>query len=143
MAYFNVRIGFGAQTLDCIDSKVFMTRFESPTSIKRGDYLMFRVTKMGYTFDGHLGVKMVGAVAGDTIKVADGTLYINGDPFGKLDIADMAAKQLNVPVSSFNRQQVIPEGYVFMVGTRPHTYDSRYWGPIPVSDVVGSMFPIF
>lgn len=145
-AMFNLRLGWGAQVMDCVDSPLYVVRLVTPKSVRRGDYVVFVAWPgqrlMGPFFDGHLVIKKVGAVAGDTIKVEDRKLYINGKYFGPLDIADHAASYLGVPVDSFNRTQTVPQGSVFMVGTKPHTFDGRYWGFVPLYDVVGTMYPV-
>ena len=145
-AAFDLRLGFGAQSVDCIDAQVFITQLRAPSLIKKDDYIVFANTTgqkiMGSRFDGHLIVKKVGGMEGDTIKIAEQKLFINDVYIGKLDIADKAAKELGVPVNSFEKSILIPKGKLFLVGTKPHSFDSRYWGLVDHSLIVGSVYPV-
>ncbi len=38
--------------------------------------------------------------------------------------------------------QVIPEGYYFVVGTHPRSYDSRYFGLISKDKIIRKLYPI-
>jgi conjugal transfer pilin signal peptidase TrbI len=143
-AIYNLRIGFGAQSIDCIDGFVHIVRMETPGKVERGDLIVFIAPEqMGDRFKGHLAIKQVGAVAGDHVKVDRGDLYINGFKIGKLDISYKAAEYLHVPESSFERFQIIPKGFVLALGTKPRSFDGRYWGLLPVSNVVGSAYGVF
>lgn len=142
-AIFNYRIGFGAQTIDCIDSFVHVVRMETPPKVARGDLIVFIAPEqMGDNFKGHLAIKQVGAVAGDQVKVDRGVLYVNGMKVGALDIGYKAAQYLHVPESSFERFEIVPQGFVLALGTKPRSFDGRYWGFLPVSNVVGSAYDI-
>jgi len=142
-AMFNLRVGFGAQNIDCIDSFMHIVHYKAPGTIESGEYVVFvGPEKMKEPFAGHLIIKKVAAVAGDTVKVKDGILFINGEKAGELDVADKAAKRLGVSEDSFNMEQVIPEGLIFVRGTKPRSFDSRYWGLLPIQNVVGSAYPV-
>ena len=143
-AIFNLRLGFGAQSLDCIDGYVHIVRFATPAAVVHNDLIVFIApATMGSPFTGHLAIKKVGAVAGDTVKVEKNILYVNNKQIGPLDIHYQAAKFMHVAESTFERTEVVPEGYVLAIGTKPHTYDGRYWGLLPVSSVVGSAYKVF
>jgi len=141
-ALFNLRLGFGAQAQDCIDSSMFLTRYKKPEKLSRGDYVAFVGNQMGQPYDGHIFIKKIGAVPGDRVKIAKGELFINNELVGALDVAEKAAAKLGVQTATFERDTVVPEGYVFMIGTKPRSYDSRYWGLLPAGNVIGSMYPI-
>ena len=76
--------------------------------------------------DGIRLIKRVVGVAGDRIEAHDGTLYVNGQaapghaghiPFGPVEV---------------------PADHVFVMGdNRDNSFDSRYWGPLPVANVYG------
>lgn len=132
------------QEITCLPYKAMLLHQIKPATIQRGDFITFQPqqNRMTERFNGQYVTKMVGGIPGDTIKVAGGVLYINDRNFGQLDIADKAAKALHVDVSKFERAEVVPAGYIFMVGTLPRSFDSRYWGFLPISEVVGTAYPI-
>lgn len=143
-AMFDFRIGLPMQDINCLPYKAMLLHRVKPSAIRRDEFVIFspQNNRMTERFNNRDITKMVGAVAGDTIKVADGVLSINGHVFGKLDIAEKAAKALHVDVSTFDRIEVVPNGYLFVVGTLPRSFDSRYWGFLPISEVVGTAYPI-
>jgi len=142
-AMLNLRVGFGAQNTDCLDSFMHIVHYKTPDRIKAGEYVVFVGPEvMKEPFAGHLVIKQVAAIAGDSIKVNDGYIYINGEKVGQLDVADKAAKRLGVSEDSFNLEKTIPDGFIFVRGTKPRSFDSRYWGLLPIKNVVGSAYPI-
>lgn len=145
-AIFNVRIGFGAQTVDCIDGLIHLVRYSTPETIDKGEYIVFVAPdQMGGKFKGHLVIKKVGAVAGDTIRIDNGKLYVNDTFVNQVDgeVTYKAAKYLGVSEQSFNRTETVPNGYVLAIGTKPRSYDGRYWGVLPISNVVGTAYQVF
>jgi conjugal transfer pilin signal peptidase TrbI len=143
-ASFNFRIGIPMQDITCLPYKAMLLHQVKPSSIARGEFITFQPQqdRMTARFNGQFITKMVGAVAGDTISVSHGALYINNKEFSKLDIAEKAAVALHTEVDKFDRTEVVPPGYLFMVGTMPRSFDSRYWGFLPISEVVGTAYPI-
>ena len=108
-------------------------------SIQRGDILVFK-RPPGDTLDPTINdlVKRVIGLPGETIWSSHGIVYVDGkalrepwlpahDPLGATPIT----------------RQTIPAGEYFMMGdNRAFSYDSRYWGPIPRSLVVGKVIVI-
>ncbi|MEA2482142.1 MAG: signal peptidase [Thermoleophilaceae bacterium] len=82
-------------------------------------------------------IKRVVAVGGDTIAIVNGHAVRNGV---------MAKESFAAPCGpdgdcNFRDAIKVPAGYVFMMGdNRGESDDSRYWGPVPVSWVVGQAF---
>lgn len=79
-------------------------------------------------------IKRVVAVGGDRITISAGHVIRNGvrehDPYA-LPCATLPVCDLPIPIT-------IPKGEVFLMGdNRGNSDDSRYWGPIPASWVVG------
>lgn len=74
-----------------------------------------------------LFVKRVVAVAGDILEVRASKVVVNGVA------VDPAA-----PGSPIVPPRRVPDGFVFVVGDNPqHSLDSRFWGLLPVDNVVG------
>lgn len=143
LAFFNARIAFGSHSIDCLDTHSHLIRFKTPNTIIKNDYIVFIAPeKLKEPFANHLFIKKIGAVAGDRITVKNNLLFINGDFITKLDRVEKAAQILGVSQDSFEREEIVPAGYVFAMGTKPRSYDSRYWGFLPISSVIGSAYPL-
>jgi signal peptidase I len=85
-------------------------------------------------------IKRVVAVGGDTIAVINGHVVRSGKPARE----PFAAPCGGGSGCDFPKPIVIPHGYVFMMGdNRGQSDDSRYWGPVPVSWVIGRAFATY
>jgi signal peptidase I len=85
--------------------------------------------KSGETF-----IKRVVAVGGDRISIRDGHVTRNG----KLAHEPFAADCGGGADCNFPNAITVPKGYVFLMGdNRGESDDSRFWGPVPVSWVIG------
>lgn len=84
-------------------------------------------------------IKRVIGVPGDTIRVADNQIYVNGTP---LDEPYIPADFQTMPGAfTQGRDITLSEDEYFAVGdNRPHSSDSRAWGPISKDDIVGKAF---
>ena len=105
--------------------------FRDPAS---GDVIVFRSP---VTEGEDLVKRIVVAVAGDTVAVNDGRLYVNGvaqdEPY--LSEQDFAG---DYP------ETVIPTGHVFVMGdNRNNSGDSRLFGPIDTDSIIGKAFVIY
>lgn len=78
-------------------------------------------------------IKLVAAVAGDRWVIEHDQLYLNGELWGELHLMS----SLGAPAGSLDGEGVIAEGHVFVLGTNPSSYDSRYWGPLPTENITG------
>lgn len=81
--------------------------------------------------DGKRLIKRVAALGGDTIRITDGILYVNGEAenqgFPAMEDPGIAADGIK-----------IPDGYVFVLGdNRNHSIDSRVFGPVAEEDIRG------
>lgn len=135
------RIGIDMQKQHCLPWTVYLLSLGNPPSVKRGQVVAFtpRGGIMGPRFDGQLVAKMVGGVAGDVMEVKQDVVYINGARFGVLDLT---AKLGKAP-GGFDRTVIVPPGHVLLMGTEPRSLDGRYWGTFPMSQLVGSVTPIY
>ena len=78
-----------------------------------------------------LYVKRVIAVAGEAVAIAQRRVYVDGEPLGE-DYTEGAAV-MERPMGG-----VVPDEHLFLLGdNRDRSEDSRDWGPIPLSALIG------
>ena len=124
----------------------FLYHFTTPA---RGDIVVFK-----YPLDTHVVfIKRVIGRPGDTISLRDGSVYVNGvrlnEPYlPKIDgrpvptepAAPVSGSTMSEPWS-LSRPYTVPAGHYFMMGdNRTDSDDSRVWGPVPASDLIGRAF---
>lgn len=90
-------------------------------------------------------IKRVQGLAGETIEIRNKVVYVNGekveDEHAYYDPAP--GGRARSPRDNFGPFQV-PEGHVFVLGdNRDHSHDSRFWGAVPVSDILGKAFVLY
>lgn len=98
--------------------------------LQRGDIVVFDPPPAAQSNDGIPFIKRVIALPGETVSVKKGTVYINGEPLYEPYI-------LEKPASDF-KPYTVPGNMLFVMGdNRNHSNDSRYWGPVPVQNIIG------
>lgn len=82
-------------------------------------------------------IKRVIGVPGDVVEGKDGAVFVNGQ-----QLEEPYLKDPDAPIGHFGAVEV-PEGSLFVMGdNRNASQDSRFFGPIPIDDVVGKAFVI-
>ncbi|NLV74104.1 MAG: signal peptidase I [Chloroflexi bacterium] len=75
-------------------------------------------------------IKRVVGLPGETISIHDGQVYINDQPLDE--------PYLSQPTNGSMPPQLVPEGYVFVMGdNRGASNDSRAFGPVAQHEVIG------
>jgi signal peptidase I len=102
----------------------------------RGDVVVLHPPD-GWAADKTPFIKRVIGVGGDTIQVKDGLVYVNGtaldEPYLYAD-----ANGTRQATTSDEPQWLVPADDVFVMGDhRQESADSRLFGPIPVTSVLG------
>lgn len=120
--------------------------------VRRGDIIVFK--KPGDDVnDGNVLVKRAVAGPGDTVKVKDKVLYVNGQPADGPYVqhidpeiyrpGDPAASEMALLRDQFGPFRV-PDGAYFGMGdNRDNSLDSRFWGPIPRQNIFGRPFLLY
>lgn len=85
-------------------------------------------------------IKRVVALGGDRIAIRDGRVVLNGRGQDEPFINPCGG----APGCDFPDEITIPRGYVFLMGdNRGASDDSRFWGPVPESWVIGEAFATY
>lgn len=98
---------------------------------KRGDIVVFMPPNVGST---EPYIKRIIGLPGDTVAVHDGAVYLNGkrldEPYLRTDTL-FEGQYGNQPFT-------VPPGMVFVMGdNRNNSSDSRVFGPVPISSIIG------
>ena len=126
-----------------------------PKTPQRGDVVVFK-SKDG---SGQFLVKRVVGLPGDQIAMDNkGHLRVNGEAFGYeliKDDEDFVVYKENNGVRSYRIQYAsgmeqedqdfsVPEGQIFLMGdNRNYSNDSRFWGPLPMENMMGRLTMIW
>lgn len=101
-------------------------------------------------------IKRVIAVAGDKIQIINKKVYVNDQlmetpqaVFKDSQVIDpndlwIAASGSDGRYRDNFGPYVVPEGHIFVMGdNRDHSFDSRFWGPLPLDNVRGKAWLIY
>ena len=85
-------------------------------------------------------LKRVGAVAPQEVCVLDALVWIDGVPVAAVRSAD----RLGRPLPSWPQCRRLQAGEIFLLSTtNPASFDSRYFGPVSTSAVIGVAHPVW
>ena len=106
---------------------------------KRGDVIVF---KPPVSPDDEF-IKRIIALPGDRVKVGSGKVYVNEELLNE----DYLDDSLYTSGSNFlgdGKEFIVPDSEWFVMGdNRPHSSDSRSWGPITKKDISGKAWLIY
>lgn len=106
----------------------------------RGDLVQFEAPKYVERFTETFQIiKIVAGVEGDTWRIENDRLYVNGELWGDLHLLEAIGQT----EGSLDGEGVVPTGHVYVLGTNPSSYDSRYWGSLDVQQIKGKAHVIF
>jgi signal peptidase I len=91
-------------------------------------------------------IKRVVAVEGQTVEVRDRQVFIDGAPWDDPH-GTWVAQQRGPDSGSAGDDYgpyTVPKDHVFVMGdNRNQSYDSRFWGPVPITDIKGQALVIY
>jgi len=127
-------------TLGVYDRIVVQKAFFSWHDVREGEIVVFGHPPLDHCPGPQEGdlVKRVIALPGQTIYSSGNSIYVNGrllaEPYLPHD------DPLGLPIASSQHPYRVPPGEFYMLGdNRAISCDSRYWGPITGSSMVGKL----
>ena len=118
-------------------------------AVHRGDIIVFRGPQPPH----EVMIKRVVGLPGDMLSIRDGRLFVNGNPAPDSYVDKVAGSiEPTVPPDpntilnpgepwSLYRPYRVPAGRYFVMGdNRTDSSDSRFWGTVPRSAIIGQAF---
>ncbi len=108
--------------------------------IERGDVIVFSLPDTIQSAHQQLAyIKRVIGLAGDTLMITPDGISVNN----RL-IPNPPESAHAQPTNGAILQLVVPDSSVYVVGdNRANSWDSRYWGPLPTSHIIGKPLLIY
>ena len=131
-------------TSGSLDHRVFLLR-PVPAQIETNDYLVFRhrdlaQVRQGLNANRERMIKRVGCRPGEWLQVdAELRFSCNGRPLGQALATDSQGR----PLPRFTHNGPVPAGQLFLVGTHPRSYDSRYFGFVDAREILHQALPLW
>ena len=125
-------------TLSVYDRILVQKAFFNASDVREGDIVVFTHPPLDRCPGPATGdlVKRVIALPGQTIYSAGNSIYINGHLLAEPYLP--AYDPLGRPIASRQHPFRVPPGEFYVLGdNRADSCDSRYWGPIQGSSIVG------
>lgn len=122
-------------------TSIISLRFEKP---KRGDVIVFQAPNQEKEEFKKDFIKRVIGIPEDIVFIKDGDVYVNGK---KLNESSYLSEEVKTYGGSFIKEEqpiTVPENAYLVFGdNRPFSSDSREWGFIKESEIVGKSFFIY
>lgn len=126
----------------CLETTMFIVD-KWDKDVQQGDLVAFKFQKDDPHFDKGLSfIKLVAAKAGDTVTVTPQKLLVNNNEF---QIAGMThvINFLELNPNEYITQSTLNKNEVYVVGETIYSYDSRFWGAIDKTNIIGKAYAIF
>lgn len=105
---------------------------------QRGDVVIFSYS------DTQDFIKRVIGLPGDTISIKDGRYYVNGEVLDESKYLDSTVFTSGGEYLSEGEEITVPDKMYFVSGdNRPHSSDSRAFGPVDQNDIKGKVWLIY
>jgi conjugal transfer pilin signal peptidase TrbI len=136
-----VSFGFDPNDEKCLpDLHLSLMVHRRPSHIEDGDLVFWKPAGALSFVKQEFVMKQVAGVPGDHLQIHGGEVLVNGRV---VEHGLALAKLYHATPEQFERDETIPPGKLFVVGHHPHSDDSRYWGYLDVTAVVGRAYRIY
>jgi signal peptidase I len=129
-------------TLGVYDRILVQKAFFNWHDVREGDVVVFSQPPLDHCGGQQGGdlVKRVIALPGQAIYSSGGSIYVNGKLLSEPYLPDGDPLGPPIPDASSKHPYRVPPGEFYMLGdNRAISCDSRYWGPIEGSSIIGKV----
>lgn len=137
------RIGWDRQVFRCLDARFYLVDLKDRALERNGLYVFHTASAEPVLTRDMSLAKYVRGMPGDTVEVreSDEAVLINGEVVAK------GLPHLNeIPIEKrktfFGKRVLKPDEY-WVMGTKPLSFDSRYWGVIHEADFEARAYELF
>ncbi len=136
----NYALYIDTQDQRCLPYKYFIFH-KHVNEVSKGKIYSFKSKGIELFDDGLNFGKIVMGVSGDKVTVNEKGIFINDKLIDSSLLVH--AKKLKKVESNYYTEYVIPENKLFMFGSMPNSYDSRYYGLVDKVDLTGRLYPLW
>ena len=112
-------------------------RFDDP---QKGDVIVFKSP----TNEEKDFIKRVIGIAGDSVLIKEGFVYVNGKKVDESAYLDDNVRTYGGSFLKENESIIVPPDNFFVMGdNRPFSSDSREWGFLPQTNIIGKSFYVY
>ncbi|WP_166255997.1 S26 family signal peptidase [Marinobacter salicampi] len=136
----NYVLGIDEQIVKCIPGVDYVIGDLNDRELVRGGVFIVESKGIEPLFDdGTLLVKFLMGFPGDTVKVSDDGVFVNGN---KVAVAGLPnAEKLGREPKDFHGEKVLGDDEFWILGTTPESFDSRYWGSVGYEQIKARAYP--
>lgn len=131
------RLPTNAMTPTLVPGDRILVRKSNKYISKRGDIVVFKSPEepnIPY-------IKRIAALSGETIEIKNKILFINGQ---KVKWPTIETPEYDLDKFGVEEPYKVPENCFFVLGDNSaNSHDSRYFGSIPLSDLIGKAYKIY
>lgn len=99
--------------------------------LKIGEFIAFKTDKLEpFISRDYTIIKKVIAKEGDRVQIKGMNVLVNGKKHAELH--PIALQKINKTVGQMQTDYVVPKNSLFVLGSYERSYDSRYWGALPI-----------
>ncbi|MEL6773116.1 MAG: signal peptidase I [Pseudomonadota bacterium] len=129
------RLAYDGQVSRCLEGWLFLVDLRD-SEIARGGFVAFRPpAAVADHYDRPVAfLKRIAGLPGDRVTIGPNRTAVNGREVGQ---GLALAARLGLDAQDLVRSFTVPEGALFLMGDTADSYDGRYWGPLPASEIIG------